>query len=76
VAKIDTQLNNTTRLISGTIKSTPTHWLPTLTAITHLPIRRVNALVKEFSKINLNHELLINNCIDDATKTRLKSRNP
>ncbi|VVC38877.1 Hypothetical protein CINCED_3A004381 [Cinara cedri] len=64
------------RLISGTIKSTPTHWLPTLTAIAPPPLRRAYALVKEFSKINLNHELPINNFIGDATKTRLKSGNP
>lgn len=76
VTKIDTQLNPTTRLISGTIKSTPTHWLPTLTAIPPPPLRRANALVKKFLKINLNHELPINNFIGDATKTWLKSRNP
>ncbi|KAL4083147.1 hypothetical protein QTP88_028477 [Uroleucon formosanum] len=76
VAKVDTQLNTTMRLISGTIKSTPTHWLPTLTAIAPPPLRRASALVKELSKINLNHELPINNFIDDATKTRLKSRKP
>lgn len=40
------------------------------------PLRRANALVKKFSKINLNHELPINNFIDDVTKTRLKHRNP
>ncbi|CAI6361644.1 unnamed protein product [Macrosiphum euphorbiae] len=78
VAKVDTQLNTTVvRLISGTIKSTPTHWLPTLTEIAPPPqLRRASALVKELSKINLNHELPINNFIEDATKTRLKSRNP
>ncbi|KAE9532084.1 hypothetical protein AGLY_010286 [Aphis glycines] len=76
VAKVDTQLNTTMRLISGTIKSTPTHWLPTLTAIAPPPLRRASALVKELSKISLNHELPINNFIDDATKTRLKSRKP
>jgi hypothetical protein len=53
------------RLIFGTIKSTPTHWLPTLTAIAPSPLCRASALVKELSKINLNHELPINNFIDD-----------
>ena len=40
VNKIDTQLNSTMRIISGTLKSTPTSWLPVLSHIHPPKIRR------------------------------------
>lgn len=55
VNKIDTQLNAIMRTITGTIKSTPIHWLPVLSNITPPPhIRRIYSLVREWDKCILN----------------------
>ncbi|XP_060518350.1 uncharacterized protein LOC132697064 [Cylas formicarius] len=73
---VDTQLNTTMRLISGTIKSTPTQWLPLLSFIPPPELRRQNALLKTFKKIQNNPNLPIQNEIANANRNRLRSRNP
>lgn len=73
---IDTQLNTTMRLITGTIKSTPTQWLPVLSHITPPDLRRKDALLREFNKIMNNPELPIHDDIRDANISRLRSRKP
>lgn len=55
VSKIDTQLNTTMRLITGTILSTKTNWLPVLSNIAPPNLRRCNALLKEFKNISDNN---------------------
>jgi hypothetical protein len=76
VKMVDVQLNHTMRLISGTIRSTPNHWLPVLSHIMPPTIRRSTALVREYNKILQNQQLPINTDIDDIGRNRLRSRNP
>lgn len=73
---IDTQLNTTMRLISGTIKTTPTQWLPLLSHIPPPDLRRQNALLREFQKILNNPRLPIHGDVNDANLNRLRSRSP
>lgn len=74
--KLDVQLNSTMRTVTGCIKSTPTHWLPTLSHIPPPQLRRQEALIREYRKILHNEQLPIHNYIPAATSTRLKSRRP
>ena len=73
---IDVQLNTTMRLISGTLKSTPTQWLPLLSHIPPPKLRRQAASLREFEKITKNPQLPIHEEINDARTNRLRSRNP
>lgn len=75
MGKVDAQLGNTMSLISGTIKSIPTYWLPTITASIPPSLRITNTLIKKLTKPNRNHNLPIPNFIDNSEKHRLKSRN-
>ena len=52
VGLVDTQLNSTMWLITGTLKPTRTPWLPVLTNIAPLPLRRKEATDKLISKIS------------------------
>lgn len=73
---IDVQLNTTMRLISGTLKSTPTQWLPLLSDIAPPELRRQTNLLREFEKIIKNPQLPIHGDINDANSNRLRSRHP
>lgn len=73
---VDPQLNTSMRLISGTIRSTPTHWLPLLSGIMPPDLRRTNALLREYTKICSHHQLPILDDIPTLNLRRLKSRNP
>ena len=73
---VDTQLNQTMRIITGTIKSTPTHWLPALSYIPPPHLRRKRALMCEFKKITENRQLPIHVDIDSLEINRLQSRHP
>lgn len=73
---IDTQLNNTMRLISGLIRPTPTYWLPVLSNIMPPDLRRKVALIREYKKIMSNPALPIHCDIRDLNRNRLKSRHP
>ncbi|KAI5728797.1 hypothetical protein M8J77_021293 [Diaphorina citri] len=73
---VDVQLNHTMRLISGTIRPTPTHWLPTLSNIPPPDIRRKIALLREYLKIQDNVTLPIHHDIPDLHIDRLRSRHP
>lgn len=57
--KVDTQLNETMRIISGTLKSTPTDWLPILSHIPPPDFRRKAALLREYKRIQGNPQLPI-----------------
>lgn len=74
--KIETQLNDTMRIISGTIRSTPRHWLPVLSHIPPPELRRMNALKKEYEKITNNPQHPANADLQDLERRRLRSRNP
>ncbi|KAF0758368.1 Uncharacterized protein FWK35_00015383 [Aphis craccivora] len=61
----DTQLHNAMRIVSGTVKSTPTEWLPVLTNILPPPLRRKEALLRsaikaEKTKRSLLYQMLRN----------------
>lgn len=73
---IDTVLNQTMRIISGTIRSTPTHWLPVLSNIAPPQIRRQNNLIREYNKITTNSCLPVNHILHSTQFGRLKSRSP
>uniref|UniRef100_A0A8D8TXB0 RNA-directed DNA polymerase from mobile element jockey n=1 Tax=Cacopsylla melanoneura TaxID=428564 RepID=A0A8D8TXB0_9HEMI len=64
---VDTQLNNTMRMISGLIRPTPTPWLPILSHIPPPDLRRQEALQREFKKISSNLNLPIHQDIEDET---------
>lgn len=72
--KIDVQLNESMRLITGTIQSTPLYWLPTLSNIAPANMRRQQILSREYRKIMSNPELPIHADINIDLPSRLKSR--
>lgn len=75
VKYVDTVLNQTMRIVSGAVRSTPLFWLPVLSYITPPRLRRQNNLVREFNKIIMNPALPIHE--DMALRFgRLKSRSP
>lgn len=75
--KIDTQLNSTMRIISGTVSSTPTRWLPALCDILPPDLRRKKALIREYDKIADNPQLPIHADMQQhPSHVRLKSRHP
>lgn len=73
---VDVQLNNTMRIITGSIKPTPVFWLPTLSNIPPPHIRRNNALVREYDKIQSNPNLPVHQESEEIQLNRLKSRHP
>ena len=77
VRGIDAELNSSMRLISGTIKSTPTSWLPVLCNIVPPNIRRWSAANREWRKINsLQDKIPIFQDLQNPPPLRLKSRSP
>ncbi|XP_072375512.1 uncharacterized protein [Diabrotica undecimpunctata] len=74
--RVDVQLNQAMPTISGTIKATPTYWLPALSHIAPPPIRREHALVREFTKINTDPELRSHVGTSARDINRLRSRHP
>lgn len=54
---IHVQLNHTLQLITGTIRPTPTYWLPLLNNIEPPAIRRIQAWLREHRKIQDNPDL-------------------
>lgn len=68
VNKIDVHLNDAMRIVTGTLKSTPTPWLHVLANIAPPDLRRQQAAVREWKTINNCHpsrELPIHQTIDD-----------
>lgn len=74
--RVDVQLNQTMRIISGTITATPTYWLPALSHIAPPKIRREQALVREYNKINADPVLRSHVETSGQDISRLRSRNP
>lgn len=74
--KVDVQLNDALRTITGAVKSTPKEWLPVLSNIAPPHIRRQHALVKEFEKIQQNQRLPIHLDMELTRSDRLVSRKP
>lgn len=76
VRLIDTQLNQTMRLISGTIRCTPTFWLPILSHIPPPTVRREYGLIKVYNDIQNNHLLPVHHDLPGINRNRLRSRHP
>lgn len=76
VRKVDTQLNITMRLISGTLKATPVEWLPKLANLAPPNLRRKQALLREYDKVCTNPNIPLNNDLSTLYESRLVSRNP
>ncbi|KAI5729094.1 hypothetical protein M8J77_025260 [Diaphorina citri] len=74
--RVDVQLNSTMRLISGTVRSTPTEWLPALSHIAPPPLRRKQALVKMYDKIQANLQIPLHDDLLEIPHTKLSSRKP
>lgn len=73
---VDVQLNQTMRIITGTLKNTPTFWLPILSHIEPPSLRRECSLVREFKKITASPELPVHEDIPAINTKRLHSRHP
>ena len=77
VQKIDAQLNLAMRIITGTIRSTPTQWLPVLSHIVPPHIRRQSAVLKSWNKFNSDPDSFpVLSYIPENRIPRLKSRKP
>lgn len=74
--KIDTQFNSAMRIISGTIKSTPTEWLPVLTNNLPHSLRRMEALLRTTNKAVKMKRSLLYQMLINTSNLRLKSRKP
>ena len=73
---VDVQLNNTMRIISGSLKATQITWLPVLSNIAPPHLRRMKLAVSMYNNCNFfQNSLLFNSTIDNATN-RLISRSP
>lgn len=76
VHKVDTQLNQAMRIVSGSLKSTSVKWLPVLSNIVPLKIRRDVAANRIFCKFKDNEQSLLCNELKNPPRVRLKSRRP
>jgi hypothetical protein len=76
VHKLDVQLNNVMRLITGTVKSTELQWLPVLSNIAPHKLRREAALYRELKNSWINGKSLLFKQLQDVPALRLRSRNP
>jgi len=64
------------RIVSGTIKSTPTQWLPILTNILPPTLRRKEALLRTTTKADKTKKSLLYQMLINTPNLRLKSRKP
>lgn len=77
VSKVDAQLNLSMRIITGTIRSSPTQWLPVLSNITPPHIRRQTAAYNSWHKFHsLPNSFPILSYFPETKIPRLKSRKP
>jgi hypothetical protein len=76
VHKLDVQLNNVMRLITGTVKSTELQRLPVLSNIAPPKLRRKAALFWELKNSWINEKSLLFEQLQDVPALRLRSRNP
>ena len=75
VHKVDVKLNQTMRVISGTVKTTPTVWLPVLSHIAPPDLRRSRKTAKLFDRcFRHGHSMLLDE-LNSRPSQRLESRN-
>lgn len=73
---IQVQLNHTMRIISGTVRSTETEWLPILSTIAPPNLRRLAHTKNMIEKINILPNLPLKKDMTEYPPLRLKSRAP
>ena len=73
---VDTALNTTMRIVSGTVRSTPTTWLPALSNIAPPHLQRKKALMREYTKATSDRSQPLFNDLKERVPARLKSRKP
>jgi hypothetical protein len=76
VSKVDVQLNNTKRIISGTVKATQLQWLPVLANIAPAKLRRKAATVRELINCRQHAKSFLYDQMIDIPHKRLISRKP
>lgn len=64
------------RIVTGTLKPTPTEWLPILSNIAPPDLRRKKALMGDFTKIKNNSSIPLYHDLHNQPRIRLKSRKP
>ena len=74
--KIDVQLNSAMRLVTGTMKSTPTPWLHVLSNIAPPQLRRKSAAHREWHRSLDDVALPIRSELINPPRHRMCSRNP
>lgn len=74
--KPDVQLNQSLRIVTGSLKSTNLKWLPVLANITPPKIRRDVAARKEYRKFLGQEQSLLHHELVNPPPQRLKSRKP
>ena len=72
--KVDTKLNQTMRLISSTVKSTPTIWLPTLCNIAPPDLRRTKVTSALLNRCLQHGSSILEDILAKRPVQRLKSR--
>ncbi|VVC33749.1 Hypothetical protein CINCED_3A006493 [Cinara cedri] len=73
---VDTELNQTMRIITGTIRTTEVQWLPVLANIAPPDLRRLMHAERIVEKIKINPKLPLYEDIITHSHKRLKSRYP
>ena len=73
---VDTQLNSAMRVVSGTLKSTPTNLLPVLSGIAPPDLRRQANTAKSVWRAATDPSTILHEAVNTAVTTRLKSREP
>ena len=73
---VDCQLNESMRIISGTIRPTQLNWLPVLSNIAPPACRRLEVTAKLINQVERNPSLPIYSDIFNHPKSRLSSRHP
>ena len=76
VSLVDAQLHSTMRLISGTVQSTPLPWLPVLTNIEPLALRRRAATDKLIKQAECHRDWPLYDDVFHPPPLRLESRKP
>jgi hypothetical protein len=76
ISKIDVQLKNVMRIISGCVKSTQLPWLPTLAHIAPPKLRRKAAAARELVNCRIHVTSLLYEQLLDISISRLVSRRP
>ena len=75
-SKINVQLNRSMRLITGTMKSTPLQWLPVLSNIAPVQLRREQALVNTIFKCKTLKNSLLFEFLQDPPDQSLVRKPP